>query len=214
MIMRSKFSVFILLILLIFIVLTGCNQNKKNEKNMNNFFSNNKRAILVVAFEGFQDFEYSETKKILEEKGIKTITVSSSKGTALGKMGQKIEIDKTLEEINAEDGDALIFIGGPGALEYVNNALAHQLANQFSAQNKVLAAICIAPEILAEAGLLKDKKATVWSNQIDQSAIQILEKNKALYVNQPVIIDGKIITANGPEAAKIFGQTIVDVLNQ
>ena len=80
-------------------------------------------------------------------------------------------------------------------------------------QNKVLAAICISPIILTKAGVLKGKKATVWSSPLDKSWIKVLqESGQAIYQEEDVVVDGKIITANGPAAAGRFGQAIVEVL--
>jgi len=173
-----------------------------------------KRVVLIIAYQGFQDFEYSETRNVLEKAGADITVASSLKGEAQGKLGKKIEVDKTLEEIKAEDFDALIFIGGPGALEYVDDPLAHQLATQTVNQGKILGAICIAPEILAKAGVLKGRKATVWSSAIDRSPIELLKENGAEYVDQDVVVDKNIITGNGPSAASEFGRKIVDFLNQ
>jgi len=108
----------------------------------------------------------------------------------------------------------VVFVGGPGATEYVDDAQAHKVAQDAVAQDKVLAAICIAPEILAKAGVLKEKKATVWSSVADRGPIKVLEDGGAEYVDQNVVQDGKMITANGPAAAKDFGKTIVEVLSK
>jgi len=79
-------------------------------------------------------------------------------------------------------------------------------------QGKVLAAICIAPGILAAAGVLNNKKVTVWSSAMDKSFIRILEKSGAKYLDKSVVSDGKIITASGPDAAQEFAQAIIDRL--
>ena len=139
---------------------------------------------------------------------------SSSLGEAVGKFGKKVNVDKLISEVNLDDYDALVFIGGPGAVEYIENNQAHQLARQAIEKNKVLGAICIAPDILAKAGVLKGKKATVWSSIVDRQPIKVLEDNGAIYLNQPVVKDGNIITANGPSAAKEFGKTIGEELNK
>lgn len=173
-----------------------------------------KKVVLVVAYQGFQDSEYSETRDVLEKAGAEITVVSSLKGEAQGKLGQKLKIDKTLEEIKTEDFDALVFIGGPGALEYVDDSSAHQLAKETVSQDKILGAICIAPEILAKAGVLKNRKATVWSSAVDQSPIEFLKENGAEYVNQDVVADGNVITGNGPSAASEFGRKIAELLNQ
>lgn len=72
-----------------------------------------------------------------------------------------------------------------------------------------MGAICIAPAILAKAGVLKGKKATVWSSLMDKSAVKILEKSGADYLPDSVVADGKVITATGPLAAKEFAEKII-----
>jgi protease I len=171
-------------------------------------------VALIIAAQGFQDQEYNQTKEVLEKRGIKTVVVSSFKGEAQGKLGEKVIVNKTLDEINLDDFAALIFIGGPGALEYVADPTAHNLIKKTIAQNKVLGAICIAPTILAQTGVLKNKRATVWSNKVDQSPVIFLRKKGALYLNEQVVVTGKIITAQGPAAAKEFGEKISEILNQ
>jgi len=209
-----KFKVIGFLILALIIILFIWQNNKEQEETMSLEISTQKKAVIVIAFQGFQDFEYSETRRVLEDAGIEIIVASSLKGEAQGKSGEKVTVDIIVDEVVPEDFDALIFIGGPGALEYVDNLSVHQLVQQVVSQDKVLAALCIAPEILARAGVLKEKKATVWSDSVDQSPIEFLENEGAKYVEEPVVVDGKIVTGNGPEAATEFGQKIVEVLRQ
>jgi protease I len=66
--------------------------------------------------------------------------------------------------------------------------------------------------ILAKAGVLKDKKATVWTSSLDRGPVKILKENGAEFVNEKVVRDGKIITANGPAAATEFGEKILENL--
>ena len=210
-----KYKVITLLMLVLMIItLSGCQKNKNQEEKMSLEFSTQKKAVIVIAFQGFQDFEYSETRRVLEEANIKTIIASSLKGEAQGKMGQKVKVDMIVDEIILEEFDTLVFIGGPGALEYVDNSSVHQLIQQAVNQGKILAAICIAPEILAKAGILKGKQATVWSDPVNKSTIEVLEKSGAEYLDQAVVVDGKIITGNGPAASTEFGQKIVEALRQ
>ncbi len=210
-----KFKVVGLIILALIILILFNYQNKEEQEEIMSLeVSTQKKAVIVIAFQGFQDFEYSETRQVLEDAGIETIVASSLKGEAQGKLGQKVTVDMIVDEVVPEDFDALVFIGGPGALEYVDNLSVHQLIQQAVNKDKVLAAICIAPEILAKAGVLKGKKATVWSSSIDQDPVEFLKNEGAEYVEEPVVVDGKIVTGNGPEAATEFGQKIVEVLKQ
>ena len=95
---------------------------------------------------------------------------------------------------------------------YLDVDKGHRIAREATEKNRLLAAICIAPAILAKAGVLNQKEATVWSSVLDKSAVKILKENGAIYKDQPVVQDGKIITANGPDAAKEFGQKSVETL--
>jgi len=77
-------------------------------------------------------------------------------------------------------------------------------------KGKVTAAVCIAPMILAKAGILKGKKATVWDGDLEQSAY--FKKNGIDYTGSEVTVDGKIVTGNGPNAAKAFGEAVAKLL--
>jgi protease I len=174
----------------------------------------NKSVVMVVAFRDFRDEEYFVPKKIFEENGIKITTASSSLGKAIGKLGGDTEIDVLIENINVDNYDAVIFIGGPGAYNYFENKVMHQIAQETIEKNKILAAICIAPVILAKSGVLKGRNATVWSSLLDKSAIKILKDNGAFFKDESVVVDGRIITASGPSAAEEFANKIINLLKQ
>lgn len=173
-----------------------------------------KKILMVVSWRDFRDEEYFVTRQILEKAGIKAATASMRRGMALGSLGGEVEVDLLLAEANLEDFDGIIFVGGPGAHQHINNPAFHKIAQEALGAGKILAAICIAPAILAKAGVLKGKKATVWSSALDRSAVKILQDNGALYSSEPVVQDSNIITANGPAAAMEFGQKIIEVLRQ
>jgi len=213
---KSKIKIFLFLFFLFLILffLIGTLYNNKNkliEKKMGGEKVTFKKVILIIAFRGFQDIEYSNTRAELEKMNIEVKVASSSLGEAIGKFGKRVKVDKLIDEVNLDNYEAVVFIGGPGAVDYIENKKAHQLAQQAVEKGKILGAICIAPEILAKAGVLKGKKATVWSSFIDRQPIEVLKKEGAIYIDKPVVVDGKIITANGPSAAKKFGKTIAEL---
>lgn len=202
-----------LLIIFSVIFLTGCQRPHLNNQNINNPTMNStKKVLLFIAFNGFQDTEYNETAQALQKNGWQITVISSKMGTAQGKFGAKVVVENLISDVKMNDYQALILIGGPGAESYLPDQDLHSLAQQAVQQNKVVAAICVAPAILAEAGVLKGKQATVWSSAVDHSFIDILTKDGAKYVDQGTVVDGKIITANGPEIAKDFGQKIIEML--
>ncbi len=180
--------------------------------SQNNLISTkmNKKILMVVAFKDFRDEEYFVPKEILEKNGFTVETISSQIGLAVGVEGGEVEITKTAKEIETKDYEGVIFIGGPGMTKELDNLDFQKLAQDFYQENKLVSAICIAPALLAKAKLLENKRATIWSTPLDKSAIKILKENNAIYVDQPVVLDGKIITANGPLAAQEFGQAIVN----
>jgi protease I len=167
------------------------------------------KIIIVIAKKDFKDEEYFVPKEILEEAGFLVETVSSEKGIARGVDGGEVAIDSTLENVDLKSAIALILIGGGGAQVYLENEILHNLIRNAAAKEMIIGAICIAPAILAKAGILKDRKATVWANPLDKKFARILEKHGAKYLNQMVVVDGNIVTADGPEAAELFAQTIV-----
>ena len=192
---------------------TNKNVEKKEKSNMTessyDSSQNKKRVAMIIAFNNFKDEEYLDTKEELKKGSIEIEVVSNSIGIAKGVGGTKVEIKKTIKELNIDDYDGVVFIGGSGALENLDNSDSYKIAKEAISKNKILAAICISPVILAKSGVLNGKKATVWSSILDKSSIKELEKNGAIYLDQLVVVDGKIITGNGPKAAHQFGKTIV-----
>lgn len=172
----------------------------------------NKKVAMIIAFKDFKDEEYFVTKEVLEKAGVEVKTVSNKIGQAIGVGGGDTQVDLLSENLNSVDFDAIVFVGGPGAPKDLDNENSYALARTTIAQDKVLAAICISPVILAKAGVLKGKKATVWSSALNTGPIKILKENGAAYEAKQVVRDGKIITANGPAAAEEFGQEILQAL--
>lgn len=168
------------------------------------------KALFIIAPKNYQDYEYSSPKKILEDAGVEVITASKQAGICKGSFGSTAKAAVALADINIADYEAVVFIGGSGAVAYQHDAEAHRLAKEALEQNKILAAICISPTILAYAGVLEGKKATVWNGDGQQA--KILTGNGAAFTNEDVTIDKKIITANGPPAAEKFGKAILKKL--
>jgi len=189
-----------------------------------------KKVVIIIAHRNFRDEEYFVPKEILEGAGAEIKTASTKMGRALGADGGEVEIDLLISEINIAEFDdlqrksshnsiqsissfeAVVFIGGPGCLENLDNENSYKVAKETVSQDKILASICISPIILAKAGVLAGKKATVWSSPMDKSPVKILEENGAIYQDESVVVDGKIITGNGPGAAKEFGEAITGLL--
>jgi len=185
----------------------------KNLAFSKNFVSSpeleNKKIALIIAFRDFNDEEYLITKQALEAAGFEIVTASSNLGEAIGSYGAEAAIDLLMKDLEVKDFTAIVFIGGSGSSKYFEDPSAHRIALEAVLEEKLLAAICIAPAILARAGILKGKDATVWSSGFDKSFINILKKEGVNYTAKSVVTDGKIITASGPESAEAFAQEII-----
>ena len=162
-----------------------------------------KTAVFIIAHKDFQDDEFSLPLAVLSDNGVLVAIASSSLEQATGTNGTTTKPDMLLKDVRADNFDAVVFIGGPGAAEYLHDPLALQLAQDSVAKGKVLGAICLAPVILANSGVLKGKNATVYPTEAAN-----LKAGGAVYSAQPVEQDGRIITADGPKSAKAFGQAL------
>jgi len=166
-----------------------------------------RRAALIVATRGFREEELNETNRVLTQAGIQTVIASSRPGLLTGMAGGVAYATIALNQLRLDDIDALVFIGGSGAVEFAMDQTAHGLAKAALDRRKILAAICIAPTILANAGLVRGVRVTAF-----QTEQQALIAAGAIFTGNPVERDGLIITANGPAAAAAFGQAIVAAL--
>jgi len=165
---------------------------------------NNAKLVVVIPSENFRDEELFSVKEMLEQAGVTVKIASSTLSHVKGMLGGSYTPEMLVTDINAKDFDGIVFIGGTGAVEYWNSIVAYQKINDFNAQNKLIAAICIAPVILANAGVLKSKNATVFPTEAER-----IESKGAKYTGSIVEIDGNIITADGPDSSKEFAFRIL-----
>lgn len=172
----------------------------------------NKEVALIIAFRDFRDVEYFVVRDALLRAGAEISVASRERGIAVGVDGGEADVDLILNDLNVADYDIVVFIGGSGAAKYIDDQLCWQIALDTVKRNKVLGAICCAPAILAKAGVLKGKQATVWSSQMDKSLVKILKEAGAIYQDKEVVIDEKIITGNGPTASEKFAETLTKIL--
>lgn len=169
----------------------------------------NMAALLVLPPTGFQEDEYSQTRRALELAGVR-VTVASSRVTPItGMVGGTAQADVALNKVNLDGYSAVVFIGGIGAVNYFNDPTALRLARESAGQNKVTAAIGTAPSILAGADVLRGVRTTAYISEQNRLALA-----GALYTGNPVEKDGRIITATGPLAAALFTQAILEGLGE
>lgn len=198
------FSLIIFAILLSVLIMFYYKPTKKIEEGID---LSGLKIVMIIAEKDFRDEELQKPKEIFEKYGAKVVIASSKIDIVTGMLGMKIKPDILINEINVEEYDAIIFVGGSGASQYWNDPIAHSIAKEAIKKDKILCAICIAPVTLANAGVLQGKRATVWPSEAER-----IKSMGAIYTGSSVEIDGKIITANGPEAAEEFAEAIAKAL--
>ncbi len=164
---------------------------------------------MVVANSWFQDTEFSVPYQHLREYGAQITIAAGEKGECYGVFGKKIQADLALGLADAKDYDMVVFVGGGGAYsQYFQDENYLKLAKEA----KKIWAICIAPMIISDAGVLLGKRFTCR----DQNNLQInyITKNGGVYCDENVVVHGNIITANGPSSAEHFAIKVVDLLDK
>lgn len=174
-----------------------------------------KKVLLIVASHGFQPIEYGITRQVIEDEDIKVYTASDAAdklGNAISSDGSPVKIDYLLEDVNIEDFDGIFIIGGPGAMEHLDNERTYRIIEEVDrGLNKIYGAICISTRILAHAGVLDGRHVTGWDD--DGKLKDILDDYGAKYLGEiGVVVDRNIITATGPKKAQEFGEAIVKAL--
>jgi protease I len=164
------------------------------------------KVLMIIAPIDFRDEEYFDTRKVLEDDGNEIVVANSTGQPSKSKFGKVVNPDKNFYNIDAKDFGAIVFVGGAGSSQYFDNKRALDLAREFNEDEKVVAAICIAPSILANAGILNGRRATAFPSERENiNAV-------GTFTGSSVEVDEKIITANGPDAAVEFGKKIAEAI--
>lgn len=166
-----------------------------------------KKVLMVLPPTGFEEEEYDKTRKILEGKGAKVTVASVHEGEVRGEKGMIVKSTAVVGDVKVYDYDAIVFVGGEGARNVFEHEKVLKLAKD--ADHKVLGAISNATVILANAEVLKEKKATG-----DRRMARWIEARGGRYTGQPVQVDEKIVTADGPNSVVLFGNALAEVLGK
>ena len=161
--------------------------------------------LMWVAQEGFRDEELFIPRSIFEENGYTVTVVSHDNGTAWSKFGKIIDVIG-IDEIHIGDYDAFLLVGGPGTFNLTDDETLHKYILEAERILPLFGGICYAPNIMAKAGVLRGKKATVWGGP------DIFNTEGVVFEDKDVVSDGKIITANGPDAALKWAKEIVNYI--
>ena len=168
------------------------------------------KVLIVIAPEQFRDEEFTVPAAALQKAGIGYDVASTRRGTCLGMLGAKVNAPLSLEEVDPTTYDGILIVGGGGAQSYLwDDDNMGEMVKYFNRSARVVAAICLAPVVLARAGILKGKKATFFNSPI---SLGEMKAGGAVLVDKAVVSDSRIITANGPAAATEFAGTFIRTL--
>ncbi len=183
----------------------GCRGEKKIEKEG--------RIVMVFAPHLCCDEEFFRFKAHFDRHNIEVIAASTTANVGPGeRLGLKVLPDIMISQIDVDNFDAIVVNSGNGCKEFLwdDTSLREVIRDAF-ARNKVIAAGCIAPVVLARAGILQSREATVL---VRPGTIEELEKGGAIYRDEAVVASGNIITGRDLEALDEFAEIILEKLLQ
>ncbi|RZN39391.1 MAG: DJ-1/PfpI family protein [Methanophagales archaeon ANME-1-THS] len=164
-----------------------------------------KHAVLLLAT-GFEEIEATSVVDVLRRAGVEVTIAGLQAGAIQGAHGIKVLPDTTLGEIEPKKFDAVILPGGnPGYVNLGRDKRVLDAVKTAFELGKIVAAICAAPSVLAQAGILKGKRATIFPGM--ESAL-----TGAKPLSERVVMDGNLVTSQGPGTALEFALTLVELL--
>lgn len=172
----------------------------------------NKPVVFIVASADYQPIEYQIPKHLIEQAGYAVLTASDKTGTITAHDGSHAQADLLLEHVNPENFQAVVFIGGPGVLEHLDNKISYDLLKKAEEKKLIIGSICLSTRILAKSGILKDTCATGWNG--DKELDSLYAEYKVRYKPNDVVVDENIVTAVGPAAAREFAENIISLLTE
>jgi 4-methyl-5(b-hydroxyethyl)-thiazole monophosphate biosynthesis len=145
---------------------------------------------------------------LLRRAQIEVVTAGLQPGPVKASRGTVLVPDTSLDAVSDQDFDMIVLPGGmPGAENLKNDKRVKGLLQRLATGGKYAAAICAAPMVLAESGLLDGKKATSYPGFLDRMAVPGM-----IYRSEPVVMDGKIVTSRGPGTAMDFALALIGLL--
>lgn len=162
---------------------------------------------LILSADNFEDSELLVPYYRLQEADVEVVVASLRRGAITGKHGYEVAVDKTFDEVNPDDYAILILPGGAAPAVVRQEPMALEIARNFFAGNKPVAAICHGPQILISAGLLQGRRATCYKSVADE-----LKEAGALYEDRELVVDANLITSRIPADLPAFMREIMKQL--
>ncbi len=167
------------------------------------------KRIAILAEEHFEDSELTEPLRAMKDAGARVLIVGSgSKKSYKGKRSlAEVTVDTTADKVEASQFDAIIVPGGYAPDKMRLHQPMVDLVREAYAEGKIIAAVCHGPQLLISADIVKGRRVTSWpSIAID------LKNAGAIWVDEPVVRDGNIITSRKPADLPKFNKAIIEAL--
>ncbi len=165
-------------------------------------------TVLIPLAQGCEELEAVTVIDLLRRANITVVTAGLDNKPVKASRGVVLIPDTTLDEAIQQSFDMIVLPGGlPGADHLNNDPRIHKRLKEMHQQGKYIAAICAAPKILADAGLLDNKSVTSYPGILDKIQVSDMQ-----FIDVPVIRDGQIITSRGPGTAMDFALLLIESL--
>lgn len=162
--------------------------------------------VLVPLADGFEEIEAMSIIDILRRANIEVVIAGLHDGHIESARGVKVIPDTTIDKVNADDFDMIVLPGGqPGTDNLNKDERVKKLIQDFYNKGKLTGAICAAPYVLANAGILHGKKATSYPTYKEKLG-------DVNYLEDAVVEDSNVLTSRGPATAACFAFKIVEKL--
>lgn len=164
--------------------------------------------VLVPLAEGCEEIEAVTIIDILRRGGVEVVSAGLAAGPVTASRGTVLVPDQTLAEVLDQDFDLIALPGGlPGATHLQSDVRLRDLLARQAEQGRWCAAVCAAPLVLASAGLLAGRTATSYPGALDPNALP-----QTRLVEDPVVVDGPVVTSRGPGTAMDFALQLLELL--
>jgi len=164
--------------------------------------------VLVPLAPGFEELEAVTVIDLLRRAGVEVVTAGLADGPVRASRGVVVVPDTTLDRVADDDFDMIVLPGGlPGADHLNADPRIHRILRRTAAAGGYAAAICAAPKVLADAGLLDGRKATGYPGVLDR-----LNLPRTELLQRAVVTDGRIVTSRGPGTAMDFALELIERL--
>lgn len=166
------------------------------------------KSVLVPLAEGFEEIEAVTVVDLLRRAGVEVVTAALGTNPVKGSRGVPVVADVLLDDVSGRTFEAIVLPGGmPGAAHLREDGRVRRLLQRQAGEGRLVAAICAAPTVLAEAGLLEGRRATSFPGFLDADTVPGLQ-----IVEQPVVADGNVLTSRGPGTAMDFALELIERL--